>query len=170
MEVHDVGEQYRARTDEELLRLALEPEQLAPEAQIQLHAELARRGIDSPARLEEFRAEEGRKPPEPREYTGRSSGIVATLRDWQRYRRQTGEWPVASVIASVVQGVVLLTAALSIMLFGVRHDWSKTKFLLVVASVLIPELCLWDRIQKKIRLKELRGYRSRRTLAAAGPK
>ena len=37
--------QYQAKTDEELLRLVVELEQLTPEAQVQLHTELAKRGI-----------------------------------------------------------------------------------------------------------------------------
>jgi hypothetical protein len=48
--------QYQAKTDEELLRLVVELEQLTPEAQVQLHTELAKRGI-SEARREDFRAE-----------------------------------------------------------------------------------------------------------------
>jgi hypothetical protein len=37
--------QYQAKTDEELLRLVVELEPLTPEAQVQLHTELAKRGI-----------------------------------------------------------------------------------------------------------------------------
>ena len=47
--------QYQAKTDEELLRLVVELEQLTPEAQVQLHTELPKRGI-SEARREDFRS------------------------------------------------------------------------------------------------------------------
>jgi|SRR5271166_1831774 len=154
--------QYQAMSDDELLHLALELEQLAPEAQIQLETELAKRKLDTPACLEEFRAVQSQEAHEPSENSRYGSGFVATLRDWQRYRRQTGEWPVASVIASVAQGMVLFSCVLFMVVFAGRHHWSKARFLLVLGALLVPELCLWDRIQKKIRLKELEAYRTRR--------
>ena len=153
-------------TDEELLRLSLESETLAPEAGVQLHAELAKRGINSPALLEEFRMESSHAAPKATEYKRRSV-FVAALRDWKRYRQQTGEWPVLSIIAALIQGVVLSGCGLFTVVFAVEHDWPKAKFLLVFVCLLVAELCVWDRIQKKIRLKELRSYRIKRTLSAA---
>jgi hypothetical protein len=170
METQDLARRYQDKTNEELLRLASDPEELTPEAQLQLHAELAKRGIDPEASLEEFWAEEGQSATQPTKQRMKGYGFAATLRDWKGYRKQTGEWPVVSVIASVVQGVVLLSCVLFIVLFAVKHDWSRTKFLLVCASVLLAELCLWDRLQKKIRLKELREYRRRRSLRVTEPK
>ena len=43
MNIQELGEQYREKTDEELLRLALAREQLTPEANLALTGELARR-------------------------------------------------------------------------------------------------------------------------------
>ena len=40
MEIQDLAGQYQSRTDEELLRLALDPEQLTPEANAVLNDEL----------------------------------------------------------------------------------------------------------------------------------
>lgn len=54
--MQELESQYQAKTDEELLRLVMELEQLTPEAQVQLHTELAKRGI-SEARREDFRSE-----------------------------------------------------------------------------------------------------------------
>ena len=54
--MQELESQYQAKTDEELLRLLVELEQLTPEAQVQLHTELAKRRI-SEARREDFRAE-----------------------------------------------------------------------------------------------------------------
>jgi hypothetical protein len=56
MGMQELESQHQAKTDEELLRLVVELEQLTPEAQVQLHTELAKRGI-SEARREDFRAE-----------------------------------------------------------------------------------------------------------------
>jgi len=51
-------------TDEELLRLALSPEQLTPEATAALNNELARRQINSTERLNAFRNEEEQRKEE----------------------------------------------------------------------------------------------------------
>lgn len=58
MNVQELGEEYRNKTDKELLRLALTPEQLTPEANAALTSELARRRIDSGPHLDAARQEE----------------------------------------------------------------------------------------------------------------
>jgi hypothetical protein len=161
-ETQELARHYVALADEELLRLALKSEQLAPEAQVQLKVEMARRGIDSPGRLDELRLEEDRIAFDPKQYSKRGSGFGAALRNWARYHRQTGEWPVLSVVAYVIQGFVFLSCALLLVKVAVIHGWSGTRFVLVLAAVLVPEVCVWDRVQKRIRLKELRRYRSTR--------
>lgn len=61
MEIEDIAKEYKRMTDEELLRLTLEPEQLTSEAQAVLHSELALRQISDSERLKTFR--EGEKRP-----------------------------------------------------------------------------------------------------------
>jgi hypothetical protein len=87
----ELARQYQSQADEELLRLSLDSQHLAPEARLQLSAELARRGIDSTERLEQFRQEEEQATFDPTIYSKRGSGMAAALRDWHRYHRQTGE-------------------------------------------------------------------------------
>ena len=58
MNVQELGEAYRNKTDKELLRLALTPEELTPEANVALKSELARRRIDSGAHLDTARQDE----------------------------------------------------------------------------------------------------------------
>ena len=58
MNLQDLGEQYRKRTDDELLRLALVREELTPEANFVLTGELTRRGIASEATLDAARRDE----------------------------------------------------------------------------------------------------------------
>jgi len=58
MNVQELGEEYRNRTDKELLRLALTPEELTPDANAALKSELARRRIDSGTHLDAARQEE----------------------------------------------------------------------------------------------------------------
>lgn len=54
----ELGEEYRSKTDKELLRLALSSDNLTPEARIALSSELANRGIGGSASLEAARREE----------------------------------------------------------------------------------------------------------------
>lgn len=51
MQIHDIARAYETKTDEELLQLATELEQLTPEARSALATELARRRIDSSEHL-----------------------------------------------------------------------------------------------------------------------
>jgi hypothetical protein len=58
MNVQELGQEYRNKTDKELLRLSLTPEDLTPEANVALTSELARRRIDSKTHLDTARQEE----------------------------------------------------------------------------------------------------------------
>jgi hypothetical protein len=58
VERQNLAQEYQAKTDEELLRLALDPAQLTPEASSVLNDELALRRINSAERLNAFRDEE----------------------------------------------------------------------------------------------------------------
>jgi hypothetical protein len=172
MEMQELERQYQARTDEELLRLALESEQLTPEAQVQLHTELAKRGISKSGR-EDFRAKKSDTGTEPTEGSKITflfpslRWLAETLRDWKRYKSQTGEWPALSIFAYVVHGIVLLSCAAFLVWFGFQHKWSKTRFVLIVLLLALPEAIFWDWLQKRIRLREIRKHR-RNCSPAAG--
>jgi len=58
VERQNLAHEYQAKTDEELLQLALDPAQLTPEASSVLNDELALRRINSAERLNAFRDEE----------------------------------------------------------------------------------------------------------------
>jgi hypothetical protein len=58
MNIQELGEQYREKKNEDLLRLALAPEELTPEANLILAGELARRGISDEAHLDAARRDE----------------------------------------------------------------------------------------------------------------
>ncbi len=64
VEIQYLIEEYRGKTDEELLRLALDPEQLTPAANVVLHDELARRRINSAEGLSAFRKDEEQRKEE----------------------------------------------------------------------------------------------------------
>lgn len=71
MEIQELTEQYRNKTDEELLRLALDRKQLTPEANTVLNGELAIRRINNPERLNVFRTEEEQSKLEQSKNLGR---------------------------------------------------------------------------------------------------
>src|SRR5258708_26853337 len=60
MQIHDLTQSYQTKTDEELLQLAANSEQLTPEAHSVLTSELARRRIDVTEHLE-ARIDDGEK-------------------------------------------------------------------------------------------------------------
>jgi len=164
MGMQELESQYQAKTDEELLRLVVEVEQLTPEAQVQLHTELAKRGI-SEARREDFRSEKNQTRTETTEGSKITllfpslRRLAETLRDWKRYKGQTGEWPALSMIAYAVHGIMLFSCAAFLVWFGFHHNWSKTRFLVIVLLLALPEVILWDWVQKRIRLREIRKHR-----------
>jgi len=74
MNMEELGQGYRDKTETELLQLALNPEQLTPEANGALKSELARRRIDSAA-LDAARREEQERKAE----NDRSIGWLGSL-------------------------------------------------------------------------------------------
>lgn len=60
MEYQALAEEYQGKTDDELLRLALERAQLTPQANTALNAELARRRIDTKEQVTAFHHSETR--------------------------------------------------------------------------------------------------------------
>src|SRR6202023_2301671 len=164
MGMRELESQYQTKTDEELLRLVVELEQLTPEAQVQLHTELAKRGI-SEARREDFRSEKNQTRTETTEGSKITllfpslRRLAETLRDWKRYKGQTGEWPALSIIAYAVHGIMLFNSAAFLVWFGFQHNWSKTRFLVIVLLLALPEVISWDWVQKRIRLREIRKHR-----------
>ncbi len=80
MHIQDLTWEYQSKSDEELLRLATEPDQLTADARTVLAGELARRQIDGVERLKHFQEEEqqGRRTVEQ----PAAHKIVSSLYDW----------------------------------------------------------------------------------------
>ena len=70
MEIQSFTEEYQSKTDDELLRLALDSEQLTPEAGAALNDELARRRIDKNEQLQAFIEQEKQRKEEQRRNPG----------------------------------------------------------------------------------------------------
>jgi len=73
VEIRDLADEYQIKTDEEVLRLALDAADLTPEAKIVLNDELSRRGIGSPEQLTAFRQEEAQREEQEAKEAGRLS-------------------------------------------------------------------------------------------------
>jgi hypothetical protein len=71
VELQQLAEEYQRKTDEELLRLALDRTQLTPEASSILNDELSRRRINTTERLGAFSTEEEQRKEEQRNHVGR---------------------------------------------------------------------------------------------------
>lgn len=70
MEIQSFAEEYQNKTDDELLRLALDSEQLTPEAAAALNDELGRRRINKNEQLPVFIEEEKQRKEEQRRNPG----------------------------------------------------------------------------------------------------
>ena len=71
VEIQDLAGQYQSKSDEELLSLALYPEQLTLEANAALNDELARRRINNSERRSAFRAQEEQRKEEQSKNPGK---------------------------------------------------------------------------------------------------
>lgn len=169
MEFQELAEQYRAKSDEELLRLALDSQQLTTEANSLLQVELSKRHINTHERVDEFRTEH--LQPEEQDKSAKRASLfptvtraLETLRDWRRYRRRTGVWPVLSMVGQVLHFAAWLGVIAFMVWYSVEHKWSKTTSLLATLAVILAEMLLWDTIRKRIRLREILAYRNRRHL------
>jgi hypothetical protein len=87
VEIQDLAGQYQSRTDEELLRLALDAEQLTPEANAVLNDELARRRINSVERLSAFREQEEQR----KEELSRNPGKLFVIHPYGIGRKRFGK-------------------------------------------------------------------------------
>ena len=70
MEIQGFAEEYQSKTDDELLRLVLDSEQLTPEAGAALNDELGRRRIDKGEQLQAFIEQEEQRKKEQRRNPG----------------------------------------------------------------------------------------------------
>jgi len=128
METLDFRKQYEAMTNEELLNLAMDSEQLSPEARNSLDSELSRRGIGR-GKIHEYSQDRTRHKGDGK-YNPQAAyslfpslrRIRATLDDWRKYRHQTGEWPRRSVAFYFVRLLVEIAALILIVWYGVLHD------------------------------------------------
>lgn len=87
MEIQPLADEYRGKTDDELLRLALDAEHLTPEANVALNAEIARRRINSAEGLTLFRKEEELS----KEEQGKNIGSLVVFHPYGIGRKRFGK-------------------------------------------------------------------------------
>lgn len=83
LQVQDFLRNYENRSDEELLRLELERDQLTPDATLALASELSRRGLTGGEKLREFREEEDDR----RKALERDTGTLVNPWIWRGFGR-----------------------------------------------------------------------------------
>jgi hypothetical protein len=87
MQYEDLAKAYETKTNEELLRLALDSEHLTQEASAVLSSELSRRGISGTERLAAFRDEEEQR----KEELARNPGSLFLLHPYGIGRKRLGK-------------------------------------------------------------------------------
>jgi len=170
METLDFRKQYEAITNEELLNLAMDSEQLNPEARNWLDSELSRRGIGR-GKIHEYSQDRSRRKGAGK-YNPRAAyslfpslrRIRATLDDWRKYRHQTGEWPRRSITFYFVHLLVEIAALIVIVWYSVLHSWSKGIFLVIALPLITVDVLVSSWLQNRIRLSEVGRHRHARGL------
>jgi hypothetical protein len=163
-EMQDLARHYEVQTDDQLLRLRQESDELTPEARGQLFRELQKRKLSARPK-DDFRAQSEAEPQLSEKVSvlfPSLRGLVATLKDFSRYRRQTGEWPLLSVAVHLAHGIVFLGCVGWILWFGLGHNWSGTRLILVFILLISIDVVAENWIERKVRLRELRKFRRNR--------
>jgi hypothetical protein len=99
----DFDGQYRSMTDDELLNVARDSQDLTPEARNSLNGELSRRRINS-GEVSKYENEQSNDTRDEKFNLEAAYSLWPTLRrirrtvrDWKHYRHETGEWPRRSI-------------------------------------------------------------------------
>jgi hypothetical protein len=159
VEWQELARNYQSQTDDELLQLEQESEQLTPEAREQLLGELRRRKIN----LEPTKSLRNEDAGQPNNVSHKLNVLfpsfrraVGTVNNWRQYKRQTGNWPALSIFFHLGHGALGLSCGVLYFWFALSHGWSRTRTLLVAITLLVVDAVLQNWIERKIRLAELR--------------
>jgi hypothetical protein len=84
---------------------------------------------------------------------------AATVRKWKEFKRETGTWPLLSIVASTLHTLGFAVVAVFLIWYSEEHRWSDNHFVLILLVVLLPYVFAWAWLQNKIYLVELRHAR-----------
>jgi hypothetical protein len=172
--VLDFDEQYRSMTDDELLNVAEDSQDLTPEARNSLKGELARRrlGISEVSKYQKEQSdytEEKFNPEAAYSFWPALGRVRDTIRDWKQYRHQTGEWPHRSIKFYFLHLVVELGLLLLTICYSVLRGWSKGTVIVLLILLVTVDVFVANWLQNKIRLSEIARYRHARGMSMRGP-
>jgi hypothetical protein len=161
----DFDEQYRNMTDDELVNVARDSQDLTPEAKNSLNGELSRRRISN-GEVSKYQNRQSNDTKD-KNFNPEAAYLLwptlrwihETVRDWKQYRHQTGEWPRRSIVFYFLHLAVEFVALLLIILYGVQHGWSKGVFIVVLILLVTADTFISNWLQNKIRLSEIMRYR-----------
>jgi len=171
METVDFDQRYRTKTNEELMELALDSDDLSPEARDSLNNALSKRRIEKND-IDEYREQKKQERESDKNWNPKTAyslwpslgRIRATLNDWKKYRHQTGKWPLLTIAFYFVHLLMELVGLALIVWYSVQRGWSKGKFLLVILPLILVDVLISDWLAGKIRLLEITRYRHRNDL------
>ncbi len=161
-------EQYQSMTDDELLNVARDSQDLTPEARNSLNGELSRRRITT-GQITKYEHEQRNDTSDKKFNPETAYSLWPTLRriretfeDWKHFRHETGEWPRRSIGFYFLHLVAELAVLLLIIWYSVHRGWSKGMFIIVAILLITVDVFLANWLQNKIRLSEIRRYRHAR--------
>jgi hypothetical protein len=162
-QMQDLAKHYEAQNDDQLLQLRQESDQLMPEAREQLLHEIQKRKLSQTPKndLQDLSREEPKLSEKISVLFPSLRGPVGTFRDFSEYKRQTGEWPLLSVLVHLLHGIVFLGWVGWILWFGLSHNWSGTRLILVFVLLISTDVLAENWIERKVRLRELQTFRKK---------
>jgi hypothetical protein len=168
METVDFEHRYRTKTNEELMELALDTDDLSLEARDALKSALSKRQIEKKD-IDEYRDQKKERRESDKDSNRKTAHFLwpslgkirATLNDWKKYKHQTGEWPILTIGFSFLHLLIDLAGLVFILWYSGKHHWSKGTFLLVILPLILVDVLVSDRFVGKIRLFEISRYRHR---------
>ena len=166
MEAADLVSNYQAKSNSQLMALAMGIAELTPEAREALLGELAKRGITS-AEITGYGDEEVKVRKQERDRkldslfpTFRAIGRRLTI--WRTFKQQTGKWPWLSMAFYFCHGFIALVVLVGLVWYSVEHGWSKLTFTIASMPIILIDVLAAKWLERKIRSHEIATYRSAR--------
>ena len=166
METSDLISNYQIKTDDEIINLAADTKNLAPEARDVLALELSRRGIGTGA-IKNCSDESKEISKQEKEQKLNSlfpslKAIRARIADWRTFHEQTGRWPQLSIIFYFSHGLLAWIVLIFAVWYGFVYIGSKLLALMLFMPVILIDAFLSDWAERKIRSREISEYRAMR--------
>jgi hypothetical protein len=163
MNIAELEERYRTLSEDELLQLRSDLNQLSAEAKIALENELSRRWANH-ERLGSLTADSRLEHQDEKNESWAFPSVRrlrATLRDWRDFRDRTGNWPLLTIGFSFCHLFTDLATLALLIWYSEVYRWTKVEFVLVILPLTLVDVLLSDWLARRIRIFELTRYRHR---------